>query len=107
MNVASPVRGRSLAVMHEIKTGQLREIVKDQEALGRNAIPVPTLLRRLDLDERIEQARFFLRDVLAELESDEFWEALRRLKSERELRHVVGGVAAAEVELSALLEEDF
>jgi hypothetical protein len=56
--------------VNEIKTGVPIDIVED--AVARDSIAVPTLLRRLHLDERIEQARLFLRDVLAELESDEF-----------------------------------
>jgi hypothetical protein len=93
--------------VREIKTGVLREIVKDQAAGGHSSITAPTLLRRLQLDEPIEQARAFLRDVLAELESDEVWAPLSRALSPRDLRRLVGGIADADVELSALLEEDF
>jgi hypothetical protein len=89
-----------------MKTELLREILDDQVARGHDSIAAPALLRRLQLDEPIDQARAFLRDVLAEFESDEVWAPLSRGLTVPELRRLVGGITAADLELSALLEED-
>jgi hypothetical protein len=46
-----------------IHTGLLRDIVKDRAAAGEHWIPVPALLRRLQLDERLEEIRSRLGDA--------------------------------------------
>jgi hypothetical protein len=43
--------------VNEVSTGTLREIVKDQEALGLRTIEVPKLLQRLHLDDALEGMR--------------------------------------------------
>lgn len=92
---AGPVR--------EVETGVLREMIKDQAALGRHTIPVPTLLRRLGLDEPLEEARAQLRAVLEQIESDEQWRTLMEVATGRQLLRLRGGVMLAEVVLNGLL----
>jgi hypothetical protein len=51
-----------------IHTGLLRDIVKDRAAVGEQWIPVPALLRRLQLDERLEEIRSRLGDAQTALQ---------------------------------------
>jgi hypothetical protein len=51
-----------------IHTGVLREVVKDQAAAGEHWVPVPALLRRLRLDEPLEELRTRIRDAQAALQ---------------------------------------
>jgi hypothetical protein len=51
-----------------IHTGVLRDIVKDRAAVGEHWIPVPALLRRLQLDQPLEEIRTLLADVRAALQ---------------------------------------
>lgn len=55
--------------MKEISTGVLREIVKDQAAVGTHWITVGDLLERLGLSEPLVDARRRIRFALAALES--------------------------------------
>jgi hypothetical protein len=51
-----------------IHTGVLRDIVKDRAAVGEHWVPVPVLLRRLQLDQPLEEIRNRLGDFRAALQ---------------------------------------
>ena len=84
----------------------LREIIKDQEALGRNSIAVSALLARLGLDATLREARERMREALQQIESPEVWALLGQV-DERRLRVLIGGVALAEMQVSSFVEDDF
>jgi hypothetical protein len=46
-----------MIAVDEISTGTLRDIVKDEEAMGQRSIAVPKLLHRLGLDNPLEGIR--------------------------------------------------
>jgi hypothetical protein len=55
-----------------IHAGVLRDIVKDRAAIGEHWIPVPALLRRLQLDERLEEIRSRLGDAQTALQQGDY-----------------------------------
>jgi hypothetical protein len=55
-----------------IHAGVLRDIVKDRAAIGEHWIPVPALLRRLQLDERLEEIRSRLGDAQKALQQGDY-----------------------------------
>jgi hypothetical protein len=61
-----------------IHTGVLREVVKDRAALGEHWIPIYVLLRRLQLDEPLEDMRAWARDACTALQrGDAEWAAIQ------------------------------
>jgi hypothetical protein len=55
-----------------IHAGVLRDIVKDRAAIGEHWIPVPALLRRLQLNERLEEIRSRLGDAQTALQQGDY-----------------------------------
>lgn len=75
-----------------IHAGVLREIVKDRAAIGEHWIPVPALLRRLQLDERLEQIRSRLRDAQTALQQRDYEQVELELEfAESILRRTLDG----------------
>jgi hypothetical protein len=75
----------------DVHVGVLREVVKDQAALGRQTIPIGVLLRRLGFAERLEAARSRLSEAAVLLDGGEADSAAE-------------AIAAVDAELTRLLE---
>jgi hypothetical protein len=75
-----------------IHAGVLRDIVKDRAAIGEHWIPVPALLRRLQLDERLEEIRSRLRDAQTALQQGDYEQVELELEfAEAILRRTLDG----------------
>jgi hypothetical protein len=77
--------------MEKIRTGVLREVVKDRAAVGSHWIAVPTLLRGLQLDEPLEAIRSHILDARSALgRGDDEWAAMELGFADEMLRRMLG-----------------
>jgi hypothetical protein len=80
-----------LVPMEKIHTGVLREVVKDRAAAGTHWIVLHTLLRRLQLDEPLEEIRSHISEARSALErGDDEWAAMELGFADGLLRGMLG-----------------